>query len=219
MKKRQKSKKSLASVHQRSDTAKKTSSGVMPLLSTLKRKIPQGVFNVQQARKHKISPQLLSHYVKEHKLTRLSQGVYAFNDSLSFDFHSILKEKLACVPQAVIGLESALKVYGLTDETVPAVHLIVPVSNVPKRKLQDVQLYQMKDSLYKKHINIINRLPVSSIERTVVDLLRFGYSLSFVLSVLKECQKQRVPFNIGKIKRIAVPYRVKEKVKNLLEAL
>ena len=88
-----------------------------------------------------------------------------------------------------------------------------------KEKLQDVQLYQMKDSLYKKHINIINNLPVSSIERTSVDLLRFGYSLSFVLSVLKECQKQRVPFNIGKIKRIAVSYRVKEKVKNLLEAL
>ena len=219
MKKRQKSKKSPSSVRRRPDTTKKTSSSVVPLLNILKKNIPQGVFNVKQARKYKISPQLLSHYVKEHKLTRLSQGVYAFNDSLSFDFHSILKEKLACVPQAVIGLESALKVYGLTDETVPAVHLIVPVSNVPKRKLQDVQLYQMKDSLYKKHINIINNLPVSSIERTSVDLLRFGYSLSFVLSVLKECQKQRVPFNIGKIKRIAVSYRVKEKVKNLLEAL
>ena len=219
MKKRQKSKKSSASVLRKPNTAKKTSSSVVPLLNTLKRKIPQGVFNVKQARKHKVSPQLLSHYVKEHKLTRLSQGVYAFNDSLNFDFHSILKEKLACVPQAVIGLESALKIYGLTDEAVPVVHLIVPVSNVPKRKLKDVQLYQMKDSLYKKHINIINNLPVSSIERTTVDLLRFGYSLSFVLSVLKECQRQRVPFNIGKIKKIAVPYRVKEKAKNLLEVL
>ena len=213
MKKRQKGtfKKSPASVHRRRSDA--------GLLNTLKKKMPHGVFNVKQARNYKISPQLLSHYVKKCKLTRISQGVYAFNDSLSFDFYSILMEKLACVPQAVIGLESALKVYGLTDETTPIVHLIVPVSNVPKRKLKDVQLYQMKDSLYKKHIKIINNLPVSSIERTTVDLLRFGYSLSFVLSVLKECRKQRVPFNIGKIKKIAVPYRVKEKAKNLLEAL
>ena len=215
MKKR---KKSLASVHQKPNIAKKTSSGGS-LLSTLKKKIPHGIFSVKQARKYKISPQLLSHYVKKRKLTRLSQGVYAFKDSLSFDFYSILMEKLACVPQAVIGLESALKVYGLTDETVPMVHLIVPVSNVPKKKLKDIQLYQMKDSLYKKHIKIINNLPVSSIERTTVDLLRFGYSLSFVLSVLKECQQRRVLFNIGKIKKIAVSYRVKEKVKNLLEAL
>ena len=34
------------------------------------------------------------------------------------------KEKLASVPQAIVGLESALKIYGLTDEAPEAIHLV-----------------------------------------------------------------------------------------------
>ena len=118
-----------------------------------------------------------------------------------------------------MGLESALKIYGLTDEVPEAVHLVVPLSNVPKRKLQDVRLYRMKDNIYKKHVNTIKNIPVSSLERTIIDLLRSGYSIPFVLSVLEESRKKKVSFNIGKIKKMAPFYRVKGKVSRLLEVL
>ena len=189
------------------------------LLNKLKLKFSGQIFTVKSARKYKISPQLLSYYVKKGHLKRISQGVYAFKDSLGFDFYSILKEKLISVPQAVVGLESALKIYGLTDEAPDVIHLIVPLSNVPKRKLQDVQFYQMKNSLYKKHIKIIKGLPVSSLERTIVDLFRFGYSTSFILSVIEESRRKKLSFNLGKIKKIAPVYRVKGKVSRFLEAL
>ena len=149
----------------------------------------------------------------------VSHGVYAFKNSIGFDFYSLLKEKLICIPQGIVGLESALKIYGLTDETLDTFHLIVPLSNVPKRKLQDVQFYQMKDDIYKKHIKIIEGFPVSSLERTVIDLLRFGYSLSFVLSVIEEIRKKKMPLHLGKIKKMAPAYRVKRKVSHLLEVL
>ena len=189
------------------------------LLNTLKLKFSGEIFTLKEARKYKASPQLLSYYVKNGRLKRVSQGVYAFKDSLGFDFYSVLKEKLTCVPQAVVGLESALKIYGLTDEAPDVIHLIVPLSNVPKRKLQDVQFYQMKDSLYKKHIKTIEGLPVSSIERTIVDLFRFGYSTSFVLSVIEESRRKNFSFNLGKIRKIAPVYRVKGKVSRFLEAV
>ena len=116
-------------------------------------------------------------------------------------FISVLREKLICVPQAIVGLETALKLYGLTDEIPDKFHLIVPLSNVPKRKLKDVQFYQMKDSLYKKYIKMIEGFPVSSFERTIIDLFRFGYSTAFVLSVIKESRRKKISFNLGKIKK------------------
>lgn len=189
------------------------------LLNKLKGKFADRVFTVKEARKYKVSPQLVCHYTKKGSLKRLSHGVYAFKDNMRFDFHSLLKEKLTSVPQGVVGLESALKLYGLTDETPDAFHLIVPLSNVPKRKLKDVQFYQMKDDIYKKHIKMINGFPVSSLERTIIDLLRFGYSISFVLSVLEESRKKKLPVHLGKIKKMASVYRVKGKVSRLLEVL
>ena len=188
-------------------------------LNILRNKFKGRIFTVKEASKYKISPQLLSYYVKQNHLKRLSHGVYTFKDSIGFDSHSLLKEKLASVPQAIVGLESALKIYGLTDEAPETIHLVVPLSNVPKRKLQDVQLYRMKDNIYKKHINTIENIPVSSLERTIIDLLRSGYLISFVLSIFEESKKKKVPFNLGKIKKIAPIYRVKGKVSRLLEVL
>ena len=188
-------------------------------LNLMRNKFGNNIFTVKEASKYKVSPQLLSYYVQKNQIKRLSHGVYAFKASVGFDLHFLLKEKLASVPQAIVGLESALKIYGLTDEAPESIHLVVPLSNVPKRKLQDVQLHQMKDKLYKKHIKTIKDIPVSSFERTIIDLLRFGYSLSFVLSVLEESRKRKIPFNIGKIKKMAVSYRVKGKVSHLLEVL
>ena len=189
------------------------------LLDKLRNKFGDRIFTVKEAQKYKISPQLLFHYVKRNHLKRVSHGVYTFKDNIGFDFYSLLKEKLTCIPQGVVGLESALKMYGLTDEAPDTFHLIVPLSNVPKRKLRDVRFYQMKDDIYKKHIKIANGFPVSSLERTIIDLLRFGYSISFVLSVLEESRKRKVPFHLGKIKQMAPVYRVKGKVSRLLELL
>ena len=184
-----------------------------------KRKGQMGIFTVKEAKKFKISPQLISHYYKKKQLKKLSHGVYAFKDQLGFDFYSILKEKIICVPQGIIGLESALKVYDLTDINPPEIQLIVPVSNVPKKKLKDVKLYRMKKDIYKKYITIIEGIPVTSIERTIVDLLRFGYSVSFILNILKECKKKKINVHLGKIKKIASKYSAKGKVSQLLEAV
>ena len=189
------------------------------LLNLLKSNFSDRIFTVKEAGKYKVSPQLLSYYVKQAKLKRISYGLYAFKNSLNFDFQSLLKEKLACIPHGIVGLESALKLYGLTDETPDTFQLIVPLSNVPKRKLSDVKFYRMKDNIYKKHTINISNLPVSSLERTIIDLLRFGYSISFVLSVIEDSKKKKVPISIGKVQKLAPLYRVKGKVSRLMEVL
>ena len=55
--------------------------------------------------------------------------MYAFPEHLSFDFESLIKENLKMIPQAILGLESALKLYDLTDEAPRDIHLIVPLSD------------------------------------------------------------------------------------------
>ena len=179
----------------------------------------QGAFRTKQAQRKGISPRMLHHYVKKKRaLVRLGHGLYAFPENLSFDFESLIKEKLKMIPQAIVGLESALKFYDLTDEAPRNIHLIVPLSNVPKRKVKDVKFYRVKDTLYKKAIKKINGIPVTSIERTLIDLLRTQKLISMVLKIMFTAQKKGVPINISKMKRLAIDFRVKGHFGKLIEA-
>lgn len=178
----------------------------------------QSPFRVKQAQRKGISPRMLHYYVKKGVLVRLGHSLYAFPEYLSFDFESLIKEKLKVIPQAVVGLESALKLYDLTDEAPRDIHLIVPLSNVPKRKVKDVKFYRVKDTLYKKAIKKINGIPVTSIERTLIDLLRTQKSISIVLKVMFTAQKKGIPINVSKMKRLAIDFRVKGHFDKLIEA-
>ncbi len=179
----------------------------------------QGPFRTKQAQKKGVSPRMLHYYVKKKKvLVRLGHGLYAFPEHLSFDFESLIKEKLKMIPQAILGLESALKFYDLTDEAPRNIHLIVPLSNVPKRKIKDVRFYRVKDTLYKKAVRKVNGIPITSIERTLIDLLRTQKSISMVLKVMFTAQKKGIPINISKMKKLAVDFRVKGHFDKLIEA-
>ena len=178
----------------------------------------QGPFQTKQAQRKGISPRMLHHYTKKGVLVRLEQGLYAFPEHLSFDFESLIKEKLKMIPQAILGLESALKLYDLTDEAPRSIYLVVPLSNVPKRKVKDVKFYRVKDILHKRAVRKINGIPVTSIERTLIDLLRAQKSISMVLKVMFTAQKKGISINISKMKKLAIDFRVKGHFDKLIEA-
>ena len=178
----------------------------------------QSPFRIKEARRKGISPRMLHYYVKKGVLVRLGHGLYAFPEYLSFDFESLIKEKLKMIPQAIVGLESALKFYDLIDEVPRNIHLIVPLSNVPKRKVKDVKFYRVKDTLYKKSIRKINSIPITSIERTLIDLLRIQKSISMVLKIMLTAQKKGISINVSKMKKLAIDFRVKGHFEKLVEA-
>ena len=160
---------------------------------------------------------MLSYFVKKGQLCRTSHGQYCFPESRSYDFIGLLNENLAVMPQAVVGLRTALRMYDLTED-VYELELIVPTTNVPKRKLHDVTLYQMSPRIYKIDVAMINGIPVTSRERTIIDLLRTGDSLSVVLDVMYRSRNQGHLISLSQLKRLSVPFRVKGRVSQLLEA-
>ena len=76
-------------------------------------------FTTDEAKKHGLSPRMLSYYVSKGQIERLSRGVYRFSDYMIKDANLQWEELSVAaqrIPGAVICLISALNYYGLTVE-------------------------------------------------------------------------------------------------------
>lgn len=187
-------------------------------LSALKKK-GKTLFTTAQAMKFGVSPQMLRYYLKKGELVRLSHGVYTFAESQGFDLESIIREKLISIPQGVIGLKTALRLYDLTEELPRDIEIIVPENNVPKRRLEDVHLYIVSRELARTAVTKVRGIPTTTLERTLIDLLKFGEPLSTVLRAIEEARKKRKQVSLTELKKLSVKLRAKAKVGRLLEAL
>lgn len=177
-------------------------------------------FTLQEAEKRGVSAFALAYLTKSGKIKRLAQGLYAFPEYAPTGIHEVIADYLKICPQAIVGLDSALQLYGLNEQLVENITLIVPMSNVPKRKLDDVVFVQVGANY--DHIDIQNHtgLPVTTINQTIVDLLRHNRPLSFVLEVFHEAQrKPELGLSISKIKNLAKKFRAKAKTEKFLEAV
>lgn len=183
---------------------------------SLLKKIKKSPFDAEYARAKGVSKRMLSHYVKNGNLVRLAYGIYALPDKLSFDFEGILKEKLSQAPQAIVGLRTALKLYDLTDEAPANVDLMVPKSNIPKKKMEDVKIHSVVDHLFKEGITKIRGIPVTTIERTIVDLLRKKGTPKEGRTIILEAQKKGVRINFSKLEHYATIFRVKSKFESIM---
>jgi predicted transcriptional regulator of viral defense system len=188
-------------------------------LSTLKSK-GICVFSVAQAEREGISAQLIAHYLKRGLIDRISHGVYRFADSpLGADLESLILEKLKAIPQGVVGYKTAIRLYGLTEEVPAEIDILVPATNIPKRKLEDVALHPVKTAIYRKAVQKLRGIPVTSLERTIVDLLRSGEPLSLILSICREARSKRIPLSLTKLKKLGATFRAKNRVEILIGAL
>lgn len=147
---------------------------------------------------------------------RLSQGVYAFSEQLNFDFESLIKEKLLQAPQAVVGMKSALRLYDLTEEAPDAIDLMVPKSNVPKKKMEDVQLYPVVDHLFDEGITKINGIPVTTLERTITDILRKKGTPKDGRMIILEAQRKGIEIDFSEFERLCTLFKVKLKFMNIV---
>jgi predicted transcriptional regulator of viral defense system len=169
------------------------------------------VFTTAEARSAGVSPQLLRHYLGKGWVERAGHGLYRFPSDEDLDLESQIHELLKAVPQAVISHRTALRLFGLTEEAPPKIDLIVPDKNVPKRRLEDVELHPVAASLLRSGLTRVRGIPVTGIERTCVDLLRDGESISFVLSVFREAQEKNLKPSLVRIRKLGAQLRAKER--------
>lgn len=178
------------------------------------------LFTTAQAKREGISAQLLAHYLKKRLVERVSHGVYRLADTPSpIDLESLIVEKLKAMPQGVIGFKTAIRLYGLTEEVPGEIDIIVPATNVPKRRLEDVELHPIKSEIYDKDVQRLRGIPVTTLERTLVDLLRAGEPISLIINIYRDAKTKRIPVSLTKLKRLGAIFRAKRKVELLIGVL
>jgi len=86
-----------------------------------------GYFTAAQARAHRVSPQLLDHYVRTGRFERRRRGLYRITGFPSAEHDEIREAWLAVGPdKAVVSHDSALALHALSDNIPDAVHMLVP---------------------------------------------------------------------------------------------
>ncbi len=129
-----------------------------------------GYFTAKQAQRVGFSWDRLSANVRSGRFLRAAHGVYRLNHFPGSPFEDLFVAWLRAGPSAVISHESALAVYELSDVLPGEIHIIVPRTSSRRRR----GLRQHTQRLSPKEITKRNGLPVTTIERTLVDVSKSG---------------------------------------------
>jgi predicted transcriptional regulator of viral defense system len=183
-------------------------------------KLKRNTFSTADARRVGISPRMLTYLFKKGAIERRAHGLYCFaNQAEELDLKEIIKESLLVVPDAIVGLETALQLYDLSDKPTRDIDLIVHQNKGPSRKLKNVKFFRVRMPLSKFKTQKIDGIRVTTIEQTMVDLLRAGHLISELVGIFNLAQKRRIPIELSRIKKLGDIFRAKTKVARLIEAV
>jgi predicted transcriptional regulator of viral defense system len=130
-----------------------------------------GYFAVAQAREHRISSQLLSHYVRQGRFERVRRGLYRLQSFPSAQ-HDDMREMWLAVgrDKAILSNESALALLGLSDSIPDAIHLLVARRYRGLRRPPGVILHTHPDD---EEVARVWRegMPLTTPARTLVDVI------------------------------------------------
>jgi predicted transcriptional regulator of viral defense system len=141
-----------------------------------------GYFSARQARQAGFSKALLSHHAKRGKFIRIRRGVYRLADFPEMPFADLFVAWLAAGEKAVVSHDSALALYNLSDHLPAEIHLTVP--RTASRRLAGARLHTGK--LTGEEITQRHGLPVTTIPRTIADLILSGLGSELVTQAIHE---------------------------------
>ncbi len=145
-----------------------------------------GYFSARQARQVGISKALLSYHARRGKFLRVRRGIYRLSAFPEMPFADLFVAWLASGRKGVVSHESALALYGLSDLLPAEIHLTVPRS--ASRRLAGVRLHTAKlgpDEVTHRH-----GLPVTSLLRTLADLILGGWPQEIITQAVRQAVAQ-----------------------------
>ncbi len=181
--------------------------------------IKKQMFNPQDAERTGVSPRMLTYLVQRGAIERLAQGLYAFPNAKPDDLRSAIQEHLAVIPSAIVSYSTALHLHDLTDDLPDLIELIVPYQNTPKRRLYGARLHRLRGNMRRVRTQNIDGIKVTTVEQTIIDLLRTGTSLSRLIEIFRLAQRKRLAPSLTDLTKIAADFRAKGRAKVLVEAL
>ncbi len=141
-----------------------------------------GYFTARQAQKAGYSHTLLSYHTRTGKFQRLRHGVYRWADFPEMPHADLFVAWLSAGPKAVISHDSALALYGLSDLLPAQIHLTVP--RTASRRQSGVRFHTAR--LRPEEVTEREGLPVTTLLRTLRDLIRDGVSIDLIHQAVQQ---------------------------------
>jgi predicted transcriptional regulator of viral defense system len=141
-----------------------------------------GYFTASQAQTAGFSTERLSANVKSGRFVRITHGIYRLYHFPGSPYEDMFVAWLRAGSSSVISHESALVLYNLSDVLPSKVHLIVPRTASRRRK----GIRQHTNRLLADEITKRNGLPITTIERTLSDLIATGLAQELIGQAIHE---------------------------------
>ena len=172
-----------------------------------------GLLTAAQARAREVSRASLSHRERDGRLERLTHGVYRLGgvpvsplDDLRAAWMSTVPEVLAWErldnPTVVIGGAAAAAVHGAGDIEPSPYRMITS----DRRQTQRLDIAYSRRQLNPRDIVVVDGLPVTSVERTVADLIDEVGDLSLVGDVLSDATRGERAIDLEHLSDLLAPY-------------
>ncbi len=141
-----------------------------------------GYFTAQQAREAGFSWERLSSNAKRGRFLRIKRGIYRLTHFPGSPHEDLFAAWLRTGPNSAISHESALSVYELSDVLPGEVHVTVP--RTASRRRENIRLHTNR--LTHDEITIREGLPVTTVERTIADVVTSGLAYEQVRQAIRE---------------------------------
>jgi len=153
-----------------------------------------GLFTSEQARDSGFTDSVLSRLAQRGRIERTGRGVYRIPyvpiNRFSQYREAVLWAQAHRGPNTVaLSHETALAVCGISDANPAAIHLTIPKSARLRRESPKSVMVHRED-LPSQDVTVIEGLPVTSIARTIADLLEAGGRLDLIGQAITEARRE-----------------------------
>ena len=124
-----------------------------------------GYFSLAQAREFGLRRNQIYRELKRGKFENANWGIYRFVQFPASRFEEIHVAVLSAGQHAVVGFQTALYVYDLSDIIPDEIHLILPPTSSRRRPGIRVHTTQLNP----KDVTHFEGLPITTVDRTIVD--------------------------------------------------
>lgn len=145
-----------------------------------------GYFTAQQAQRAGFSWERLSSNANRGKFVRIKPGVYRLAHFPGSPYEDLFIAWLRTGPSSAISHESALSLYELTDVLPGEVHVIVP--RTASRRREGIRLHTNR--LEPDEVTSRNGLPVTTVARTIADVIVGGLAIEHVRQAIQEALRR-----------------------------
>jgi|SRR5215472_9686274 len=153
-----------------------------------------GLVTAAQARAEGFTDSVLARLVQRRRIKRIARGVYRIPYFSPGQFsqyrEAVLWAKANRGPDPVaISHATALAVYGISDANPASIHLTVPEDARLRRKTPKGVIVHHSD-LSTDDISIQEGIPVTTIERTIADLLQSGGRTDLLKQAVSDARRE-----------------------------